>query len=87
MSSENWLSKSDQEKNTLKRVQCLICIKTFVSNRNLNGHMKTGHESLMPFDCYLCDLKFGQKNLQTHIKTVHENQKPFHCKICLQRFS
>ncbi len=61
MSSEKGLNKSDQEKNILKRVQCLICAKTFVSNKNLNGHIKTVHKSLKPFYCKLCHVKFGQK--------------------------
>ena len=49
--------------------------------------MKVVHEKLTPFECLLCNSKFGQRSsLTIHIETVHEKSKPFECNLCVSKF-
>ena len=49
---------------------CEVCGKAFLIERDLKTHMKTHTK---PFNCDLCDAKFGQKlSLQDHVRKDHD---------------
>lgn len=65
---------------------CEICGKTYLTMRNLCGHMKM-HEQPLRFVCGICGKKLsGKKVLETHVK-MHTGEKNFICEFCHKAFA
>jgi hypothetical protein len=53
-----------------------MCSSKYGLKGGLNGHIKTVHENLKPFQCQKCSSKYALKYaLNRHIRRVHENGK------------
>ena len=66
---------------------CHLCNSKFVSNDDLQKHIKRVHGE-KPFQCSTCDLKVATKyQLNSHVSAVHEGKKPFKCSKCTTSFA
>ena len=66
--------------------ECSQCHKRFVSNSELNRHMRV-HTDFRPCECKICGKKFRQPgHLMAHQYT-HTGEKPFSCRMCSARFT
>ena len=71
--------------NQQKKFKCDLCVKSYISERELNLHTAVVHEGKKPFACELCPMKYTAKDsLIYHITLQHElkdqgiNETNFH---------
>ncbi|XP_026462371.1 zinc finger protein 570-like [Ctenocephalides felis] len=78
---------SEKRKTTskLKRYECEICHKSFVTKQNLKQHgiIHTGER---PHECKICNKRFTQSNNLRKHSSVHNEERPYFCKICHEEF-
>ena len=61
---------------------CSQCDNQFVRKKNLNQHIKSGHEDIK-YTCSQCGRKFSQKcHLDRHILLVHKGCVKIQCSQC-----
>jgi hypothetical protein len=66
-----------------ERYKCELCEFKFVSNCNLQTHIKQVHDQIKDFECTKCEYKCStNSHLQRHIKAVHDQIKNFECEKC-----
>ena len=66
-------------------IGCRQCNKRFVSNSELNRHMRV-HTDDRPCACDVCGRRFRQPGHLVAHKYIHTGQKPFHCTVCPAKF-
>ena len=68
--------KKSRNQNFLGMDAKSLCSASFVSKKDLRGHISSVHEGLKPFDCTFCKKSFSRKtNMAQHIKNVHDKKK------------
>ncbi|XP_026468904.1 zinc finger protein OZF-like isoform X2 [Ctenocephalides felis] len=80
---ENSADQDIKSCDSLKRVKCDICFKTFATNGNLNKHMKI-HCNIRPYKCPKCNKSFIQSNTLKYHMDIHlpPNSTPHACDQC-----
>ncbi|XP_059481093.1 zinc finger protein 717-like [Neocloeon triangulifer] len=76
-----------------KKLQCNMCLRTFVTRSGfdyhfLTAHIKSEHRSLQIFKCAHCDAVYTHKsNIRNHLATKHNLiDGRYHCQNCKMSF-
>ena len=80
----NTKSVSGPDQNA--RFHCDICMRTFVSKRNVQRHMLS-HTGEKPWMCEFCFKRFRQKPHLEHHVNIHKGVKNAVCNICGKAFN
>ena len=67
----------DSVEDEAKSFKCTVdgCQKTFSRKSAVAVHVKTVHQDLRPFECRLCQSKFGHKHLlNRHLQRIHAEE-------------
>jgi len=78
------MAESNKEK--IKQIECLFCLKKFRNEQNLNIHIQS-HTNERPYNCKQCGNVFKRKDvLQTHLLLHAGDSSKVHlCSICGKR--
>lgn len=80
-------SKDDISSNVTGEVMetCKICNKAFP--KSFIRFHERAHTDQKPYECPICNKRFGYKNnMKSHMK-LHQGLKPYQCQICGARFT
>ncbi|XP_011144676.1 PR domain zinc finger protein 10-like [Harpegnathos saltator] len=70
-----------------KPLPCNICLKRFMNNSALSGHLKTHKENKQAFECPMCRQLFRQGTmLKDHVETHRNQDGIFSCPHCQRTF-
>ena len=71
-----------------KQYICNTCGSRFVTNGDLQSHIRDVHLNIRPFQCPHCDTAWPTKyRMEKHIKRIHLKLKPAMCEICGKSFA
>lgn len=66
---------------------CPFCERKFITNVNLNAHVRVVHSTVKPYECEQCTQRFASiDHLKKHTTSVHWNQRNFVCNVCQKAF-
>lgn len=75
-------------KKDVRDVICKICSRAFVTQLQLQGHMKNLHvKGLIPCDFAGCDKKFHRLSKKDRHMRVHTKENKYKCDQCSRDFS
>lgn len=87
-----WFSKRFRLKNHLiiheenkKLFKCDKCGNTYVSQGNLDRHIRHTHNQLRPYVCTICGLGFSRSHSYIIHQAVHIEERNYECDICGKR--
>ncbi|KAF7229033.1 PR domain zinc finger protein 4 isoform X3 [Nothobranchius furzeri] len=85
--SNSAASRAKGQGNTrVKKFQCHMCSRAFVTSTRLNVHVM-GHVGVKPHKCEYCSKAFSDpSNLRMHLK-IHTGQKNYKCTVCERLFT
>ncbi|KAH9513695.1 hypothetical protein Btru_041832 [Bulinus truncatus] len=64
---------------------CKVCNKAFA--KSFIRYHERSHADQKPYECSICNKRFGYKNnMKSHMK-LHQGLKPYQCQICGARFT
>uniref|UniRef100_A0A336N0Y8 CSON004154 protein n=1 Tax=Culicoides sonorensis TaxID=179676 RepID=A0A336N0Y8_CULSO len=81
--------KSHMESNHYQKssiIKCIVCDKQFSSKSVLTRHIRTVHEKVRKYSCYICTQSFKLKSHLDAHQSSHTNERPFKCEICSLSF-
>ena len=78
---------TERNKHLKTHFQCKKCKKSFISEQNLDEHLKVKHKERR-FHCEKCGKKFKEIDELRLVGSGRKNTKPqFHCVLCLEKFT